>query len=160
MERTHGELCARLADGLRGDNADSFAEFDHASGSQVAAVAQSANAAPGLTGEHGANAHALDTRSLHGVSQLFGYFLVHLDDDVTLEVLDLVERNAAHDAVAQRLDFDAGFDDRLDVDAVAGAAIAFVDDDVLRHVHQAPREITRVRRAQRGVRQTLARAVR
>ena len=39
VERAHGELRARLADGLRGDDADRFAHFDHAAGRQVAAVA-------------------------------------------------------------------------------------------------------------------------
>src|ERR1700736_1026236 len=122
MERAHGELCAGLADGLRGDAADGFPQFDHAAGAQVAAIAQRADAAPGFAGEHRTNAHALDTRALYGVGQLFGDFLVHVDDDVALEVLDLVERDAADDAVAQRLDFDAGFDDRLDADAVCSAA--------------------------------------
>ncbi len=144
VERTHGELCAGLADGLRGDDADSFAELDHAPGSEVAAVAQRANAASRLAGEHGADAHALNTRGLHGVGEFLGDFLVHVDNDVALEVLDLVERNAAHDAVAQRLDFDAGFDNRLDVNAVCRAAIAFVDDDVLRHVHQAAGQVAGV----------------
>ena len=39
VERAHGELRAGLADGLRGDDAHGFAEFDHAAGGQVAAVA-------------------------------------------------------------------------------------------------------------------------
>jgi hypothetical protein len=51
----------------------------------------------------------------------------HVNDDAALEVLDLVERNAADDAVAQRLDFDPGFDDGFDEDAVAGAEGARVD---------------------------------
>ena len=68
------------------------------------------------------------------------------------EVLDLVERNAANDAVAQRLDFDAGFDNRFHVDAFTGAAIEFVDDDVLRHVHQAAGQVTGVCGLERGVR--------
>ena len=64
---------------------------------------------------------------------------------MSFEVLDLVERNATHDAVAQRLHFDAGFDNRLDVNAFVRAAVEFVDDDVLRHIHQAAREVARVR---------------
>src|SRR6202140_5219294 len=103
VEGTHGELRARFADGLRGDDADSLAELDHPARRQVAAVAQRANAAPGFASEHGTNAHALDTRGLYCVGQLFGDVLVHVDDDVALEVLDLVERNAAADGVAQRL---------------------------------------------------------
>src|SRR4029077_19311893 len=113
----------------------------------------------GLAGEHGANAYALNTRGLYGVGQLFGDFLVHVHDDVALEVLDLVERNAADDAVAQRLNFDAGFDDGFDVNPVGGAAIALVDDDVLRNVHEAAGQVAGVRGLKRGIRQALTRAV-
>src|SRR4029077_18063633 len=65
VERTHGELRAGLADGLRGDDADRFAQFDHPAGGQVAPVAQRANAAAGFAREHGTDAHALDARTLH-----------------------------------------------------------------------------------------------
>jgi len=52
---------------------------------------------------------AFDAGSLHGIGQLFVIFLVDLDDHVAFVVFDLLERNAADNAVAQRLDFDAGF---------------------------------------------------
>ena len=45
-------------------------------------------------------------------------------------------------------------------DAVEGAAVRLGDDDVLRHVHETPRQVARVGRLQRRVGQTLARAVR
>ena len=110
VERAHGELRARLADGLRGDDADRFAEFDRAAGGQVAAIAAGASSAAGFAGQHGADLDALDAGGLNGVGQLFADFLVDVDDDVALVVLDLVERDAADDAVAQRFDFDAGFE--------------------------------------------------
>src|SRR5271156_6408857 len=160
VERTHRELRARLADGLRGDDADSFAEFDHAPGGEVAAVAESANSTTRFAGEHGANAHALDTGGLHLVGEVFGDFLVDVDDDRALEVLDLVERNAANNAVAQRLDFDAGFNDGFDEDAVGGAAVALIDDDVLSHVNEAACEVTGIGGLESRIRQALTRAVR
>ena len=40
VERTHGELRAGLADGLRRDDADRFAALHQPAGGQVAAVAQ------------------------------------------------------------------------------------------------------------------------
>ncbi len=159
VESTHGELRAGFADGLRGDNADSFAEFHHATGGQVTPVAECANAATRFASQHGTDMHSLDTRALHGVGELFGDFLIDLDDYAALEVLDLVERNAANDAVAQWLDFVAGFDDGLDENAVGGAAIALVDDYVLRHVHEAASEVTGVGGLERGVSQTLTRTV-
>ena len=160
VERAHGELRAGLADGLRGDDADGFAHFDEAAGGQVAAVAARANAAAGFAGEHGANLDALDARGLNRVGQLLGDFLVHVDDDVAFVVLDLFERDAADDAIAQRLDFDAGFENRLDVDAVRRAAVELVDDHVLGHVHQPPREIAGIGGLERRIGQTLAGAVR
>ena len=65
VERTHRELRAGLADRLRGDDADRFADLDHLAGGQVAAVAAAADAAPRLAGEHRADLHLLDARFLN-----------------------------------------------------------------------------------------------
>ena len=75
------------------------------------------------------------------------------------EVLDLLQGNAANDAVAKRFDFDAGFDDGLDVNAFAGAAIEFIDDDVLRDVDETTGQVARVRGLESGVSETLTSAV-
>ncbi len=45
VERAHRELRAGFADGLRGDDADRFAELHELAGRQVAAVALRADAA-------------------------------------------------------------------------------------------------------------------
>ena len=66
--------------------------------------------------------------SLNCVGQLFRDLLVDVDDHVTFVVFDLFERNAADDGIAQTLDFDAGLENRLHVNAVGGAAVEFVDD--------------------------------
>ena len=159
VEGTHGELGSGFADGLRRDDAGSFAEFDEAARSQVAAVAHDADTALGFAGEHGADLHPLDARSLNGSGEFFGDFLVDVDDHVAVVVLDLLERDAADDAVAQRLDDFAGFDDAGDVDAVDGAAIVFADDYVLRHVDQTAGQVAGVGGLERRIGQTLTRAV-
>ena len=159
VEGTHGELRSRLADGLRRDDARRLAQFDQAAGGQVAAVAHHADAALRFAGQHGADLHPLDAGSLNRTRQLFGDFLVDVDDHVAVVVLDLLERHAADDAVAQRLDDLAGFHDTGDVDAVHGAAVVFADDHVLRHVDQAARQVARVRRLQSGIGQAFAGAV-
>src|SRR5207248_2498729 len=130
VERAHGELRPGFTDGLRGDNADGFAKLDHAAGGEVAAIAQRANTAARLASEHGTDAHAVDARGLDGVGQLFVDFLVHVDDDAALEVFDLIERNAAHDAVAERLNFHTRFDDGLDVNPIGGAGVGHDIDRV------------------------------
>src|SRR6185437_11450062 len=159
VEGTHGELGAGLADGLRGDNAGRFSQFDQAPGSQVASVAGDADTALGFAGEHGADLHPLDAGRLDGGRQLFRDLLVNVHDGVALVVLDLLQGDTAHDAVAQRLDNVAGFHDGRHVNAVHGAAIVFADDNVLRHVHQAAGQVAGVGGLERRIRQALAGAV-
>jgi len=62
--------------------------------------------------------------------------------------------------VAQRLDDFTDSIDRLDVDAFGGAAVVLGDDHVLRHVHQAPRQVAGIGGLQGGVGQSLAGTVR
>ena len=127
---------------------------------RVAAVAAGTSAAAGFAGEHGANVDALDACRLNRVGEFLGDHLVDFDDHVAFVVFDLLERNAAHNAVAQRLDFHAGLHDRLDEDAVGRAAIEFADDHVLRHVHEAASEVAGIGGLERRIGQTLTRAVR
>ena len=160
VEGTHGELRSRFADRLRRDDAGSLAEFDQTSGSQVASVAHDANAALRFAGEHRANLHPLDTGGLNRARQIFGDLVVDVDHDLAVVVFDFLERHAADDAVAQRLDDLAGFDDTGDENSVHGAAVVFADDHVLRHVDQTPRQVARVGGLERRIGQTLAGAVR
>jgi hypothetical protein len=51
MERAHRELGARLADGLRGDDAHRLADAHGLAGGEVAAVAATADAVASLAGE-------------------------------------------------------------------------------------------------------------
>ena len=76
VERAHGELRSGFADGLRGNDTHRFAALHHASGRQVAAVAELADAAFRFAGQHRADLHALDTGGLNGAGQIFGDFLV------------------------------------------------------------------------------------
>src|SRR6185437_14513709 len=157
---THGELRAGFTDGLRRDDAGGFAQFDGASGSQVAAIAGDAHAALRFAGEHGADLDALNAGSLNGRGQLFRDFLVHVYDHAAFIVFDFLERNAAHNAVAQRLDDVTGFHDGADVNSVHSAAILLADNHVLSDVNQAAGEVAGIRGLERRIRKALARAVR
>src|SRR5262249_37330259 len=66
VERTHGQLGTRLADRLRGDDADRFADVDQVATGQVAAVALRADAEGRFAGDGGAHLDRLDA----GVFQL------------------------------------------------------------------------------------------
>ena len=159
VEGTHGELGAGLADGLRRDDADGLAHLYHLAGAEVTAVAEDADAALGLAGEHRADLDAFDTGGLDGGGEIFVDLLVDFDDGLAFEVLELLERDAADDAVAQRLDGLAGFDDRRDVDAFDRAAVVVRDDDILRNVDETAGEVARVRGLECGIGQALACAV-
>src|ERR1700716_3728827 len=111
MEGTHSELRSRFANRLSRDHTGSLAEFHQAPGSQIASVAHDANSAPRLAREHRANLHPLDTGSLNRTRQILGDLLVHVHHDLAFVVLDLLERHAAHNTVAEGLDNFAGFDD-------------------------------------------------
>ena len=80
VERAHRQLRAGLADGLRGDDADRFAELHELPGRQIAAVAMRANAALAFAGQHRANLHALDADLLDRRGDWFVDQLVRLDD--------------------------------------------------------------------------------
>ena len=64
--------------------------------------------------------------------------------------------HATEHALAQRLDDIAAFDERRHEQAVGGAAVQSVTDQILGHVHQAPGEVAGVGGLERGIRQTLA----
>ena len=64
VEGSHRELRARLADRLRGDDADRVADLDQPAGRQVAAVAVRADPLPQLAVERRADADLLDARRL------------------------------------------------------------------------------------------------
>src|SRR5207245_2023966 len=61
VERPHRELGARLADGLRGDDADRLAQLGQAARAEVAAVTHHAHAALRLAAERGPDTDGLDT---------------------------------------------------------------------------------------------------
>ena len=68
--------------------------------------------------------------------------------------------DAAEDAVAEGLDDFAGVLELRHADAVERSAVELGDDGVLRDVDETTREVTGVRRLERGVREALTSAVR
>ncbi len=161
VERAHGQLRTGLTDGLRGDDTHRLTHRDLAAAGEIAPVALHADAATGLTGQPRADLHVVEARVDHLLHAVLVDLLVgphqHLAGD---RVMDVVERHATEDALVERLDLLAALDERGHHDAVERTAVVLVDDGVLRDVDQTAREVTRVRGLERGVGQTLARAVR
>src|SRR6266513_2539679 len=166
VEGAQRELRARLADGLRRQDAHGFAQIHHVHGGEVAAVAHAAHAALRLAGEHRADPDRLDPRVLDRLRGLLVDQLPGLDQHLGTLVLvqlvriaHLIQRHATHQALAQRLDDVLALLPRRHLEAEDGAAVFLGDRDVLRHVHQPAREVARVRGLQRRVGEALARAV-
>src|SRR5690606_28611666 len=162
LEGTHGELRARLADGLGGDDAHRLAHVDQLAGGQGAAVAGRAHPQLRLAGQHAAHPDRVDAR---------GHQLVHQDG---VEVRPGGDHHVAvgvHRVLREGTPVGPGLgvlvDPQLTVDPLpdqhrdgtVGAAVVLPHDHVLGDVHQSPGEVTRVGGPQRGVRQTLTRAV-
>ena len=160
VEGAHRQLRARLADRLRGDHADRFADVDQAATTQVAAVALGADAEARAAGQCGAHLDFVDACRFEHVEHVFVEHLAGAEQLLLrFRVLHFDRGHAAEDAVAQRLDHFAAFDQRALVHAVLRAAVVFDHDQVLRHVDQAACQVARVRGLQRRVRQALAGAV-
>src|SRR5262249_60839949 len=136
-------------------------ELDELARREVAAVALRTAAAARGAGEDRPDADLLDARFLDRGGLLLVDLLVGVDDRLARErVGDLLECDAADDALAERLDDLSRLHDRARVDAVHRPAVDLVDDDVLRDVHETAGQGARGRGLQRGVGQGPARAVR
>ena len=146
VERAHGELGARLADRLRGDDADRLAHVDRRAAGEIAPVALAAHAVGGLAGEHRADAQLLHAGRDDGLDLRLLEQRAALDDDlVRRRIAHVLGRGAAEDAAGERGHHGAGVDDGAHLDAGRRAAILRRDDAVLRHVDQTPGEVARVR---------------
>src|SRR5215218_3944865 len=160
VEGPHGQLRAGLADRLRGDDADRVADLGGLAGGHRAAVAGLADARGRLALEHGAHRDGdalLARERLGDVGELLEPdLLAGLRQDAAPLGLDLLGGEPAHEHL---VGLAVGLEQRL-VEVLLGAAVLLADDHVLGDVHQAAREVAGVGRAQGGVRQALAGAVR
>ena len=149
MERTHGQLRARLADRLGGDDADCLAHGDRIARSKVRAVALDAYAVLGLAGQQGAD---LDPSHAGGNDALRIGFLHHLilahNELSGLFVVQVFHQETARQALRQALDQLIAVLDIINLKAVRAVAVLLANDDVLRDIDQAAGQVTGVRRTQ------------
>src|SRR3989475_8653191 len=161
VEGAHGELGSRLADRLRRDHADRLADVDGGTARKVASIAGGTQAPARVAGERRAHPHFVDAERLDVLDLVFVQerrgVVEHF---LGFRVEQIGGRDPAENALSQRFDDFAPFDQRFHGNAVRGAAVLFRDHEILGHVHQAPRQMPRVRRLQGGVGEALARAVR
>ena len=161
MEGPHRQLGTGFTDRLRGNHTDGFADVDLIATTQIAPVTARANSIQGCTGDRRADHNGVDLVLLQLIHPLLiqqrtgrrnhFFFASRLDD--------VLDQDSAQHPLAQRFDDVAAFDQRCHYQTGLGATIFLCDDQVLRNIDQAPRQVTRVRGFQRGVGQALARAV-
>ena len=139
VERTHGQLGAGLTDRLRGDDAERVAFLGQTVAGQIAAVTLDADAAQSFAGQRGTDQHALDAALLDQFDHFRRELLAGAHDQAAVRkrgVADILRTEAAQNAVLQRHDGFVTLDDRAGPDALAGTAILFAADDILRDVDQ------------------------
>src|SRR6266545_3817462 len=168
VERPHRQLRPGLSDRLRGDDADRVADLRERARAEEDAVAGAAHAVLAAALEHRANrdedvlerfAREQVLELAHRLRAEDGALLeqhLRARRPVLLQVVDVFGHDPPEQALVET--FARDVDRQLDV--VLRLAVLVADDHVLRDVDEAPREVTRVGRAERGVGETLARAVR
>src|SRR5690606_24166457 len=160
-EGTHGHLGARLADRLRGNNADRLADVDQMSARQVATVAHRADAITGFTGDWRTHFELVNTHLFERGHPLLVEHDARRDYHFAAAGLDHIFRHhPTENAIAEGLDDIAAGDDRSHAQPLVSAAVVLGDDEILRHVDQATGQITRVRSFQGSIGQAFTRAVR
>src|SRR5207247_11058 len=161
VEGSHGQLRSRLANGLRGDNANCFAHFHELASREVASVAHRAKAAAALTRKDRTNLQAVHANALQLLGDLLVDVLIHLYDLFLLvhRVGDGFATDPADDALPKINHFFIALINRAHHDSIYCSAVFHIDDHVLRRVHQFAGEITRVRGLECGVSKTFASAV-
>src|SRR5690606_30467119 len=125
VERTHGQLGARLADRLRGHHAHGLAVVDDVATAQVAAVAVRAHAEGAFAGDGRADLDGLHARVLEPGDP--GLVEQRVAGDDRIRVVARPEHVLGHDAaehaVLQRFDHVAAFHDRGHGQPVHRAAV-------------------------------------
>ena len=156
VERTHGQLRARLADGLGGDDADRLAGVDRLADGQVDAVALGADAAARLAGHDAADLDFLNAVLLEHLGIVGHEHMVGIEQHLAgLGRHDGLGRVAAVDALAEALDFLSLVEHGAGHDAVGRTAVILADDDFLRDIDQTTGQITGVGSTQCGIGQAL-----
>ncbi len=156
VEGTEGKLRTGLADSLGCDDTDSLALLDHLAGGQVAAVALGADAMLGLAGEDGTNLDFLDGRLFDFLADFLGELFAGMGDEFAgLGMVDVVDRGAAENLLAEALDDILALLEGGGGQAAEGAAVFLVDNHVVGNVNQTAGEVTGVSRLQSGIGQTL-----
>ena len=117
MERTHGQLSARLADRLRRDNANSLTHIHRCAAGQITSVTLAANAVWRFAGQNRTNLHFLDSGRIDAVHMPFLNHVAGCNNHGAIKLLQILSRGAAQNTNGQRCHNLTGVDNRPHPDA-------------------------------------------
>ena len=161
MEGAHRELRAGLADRLRGHDADGLAHVDLMPAAEIAAVTLDAHALARLAGQHRADLDPFDARPPRCFcDHVLVDHLVGADQDLVGERIEDVLSATRPSTRSPRPSITSPPSTSGVISIPSSVPQSLLGDDrILRHVHQTAGEVAGIRRLERGIRQTLARAV-
>ena len=131
MEGAHGQLGARLADGLRGDHAHGLADIDQVTAAQVPAVALATNAVAGLAGNGRTHHHMIDPVLVQDIDPALVQQDAGLDHRGAVPLDRVLGQHAPQHALAQWFDHIAAFNDRAHGQPFRGPAVFLGHHQVL-----------------------------
>ena len=168
MEGSHGQLRTGLSDGLSGYDADRLAYLHCLTRSQVGAVALRAYAVVASACQDRPDLHRVSVVMLENLhdpcGSLGSHELIFLHYGLAgLGIHDILGKIPARHTLLKGLDGLLALLEALDLHirdpVLALAAVCLADYQILRYIHQSPRQISRVGCSQRGIGQTLAGSV-
>ena len=155
VEGTHGQLGARLANGLSGDNAHGLAHGDRLAVSQRGAVALAAHAVLGPAVQHRADLDALHAPAGNQLGVVVVHQLILGHQHIAVFVAEILHQITANETLLQRLDGLGTRGNLKDLQALGSAAVVLQNDDLLGDIHQTAGQVTGVGGTQSRIRQAL-----
>src|SRR5208283_3471184 len=124
VEGPHRELGSRLTDGLGGNHSHRLADAHLAPAGEVTPVALHADASSGLASQHAADFHAVQPAVFDLADSGLVDLLIGPHQHLARHrVVDVVQGDAAEDALAESFDDFSALDQGPNVEAVHGAAV-------------------------------------
>ena len=153
MERTHGKLCTRLTDRLRGHNTDSLAHLYGLSGRHVGPVALRTHAVLALTGKNCTDLHffkrisvLIHTQFCYALCTSRRNHMICLYKHVTFFIFDVLAREASCDTLLQALDLLIAVHECMYIHSRNLLArlytVGIMDNQLLGYIYQTSRQIT------------------
>ena len=143
VESTHGQLRARLTDGLRSNHADCLTGIHQLAARQVAAITMGAQAVAGFTGNRGAHFDFIHTGMVNQVDQLLVQQSAGFHQRFAAGRINHIRSGyTAENTVAQRFNHVTALHYGFHHKAVGGAAIVFHHHQILGNIYQTAGQVT------------------